>query len=100
MTFLELKEQFENKLTGNHKFDLLELHFAPYSFGSGIAAYRLKGGILKIIYEGRDNEVQLLISSPHNKYPNCSWATIFTGLPGDFIDSGITTLISLYGQSA
>jgi hypothetical protein len=100
MTFLELKEQFENKLTGNYKFELLELHFAPYSFGSGMTAYRIKGRIVNIIYDGRDNEVQLLISSPHDNYINSSWTTIFTGLPDDFIDSVIANLISFYGQNA
>lgn len=33
MDFLELREQFEKKLKNN--FELLELHFTPYSFGSG-----------------------------------------------------------------
>ncbi len=100
MTFLELKEQFENKLTSQYKLELLELHFAPYSFGSGMAAYRIKGRIAKIIYDGRDNEVQLFISSLHDKYPNSSWTTIFTGIPTYFIENGVTTLESLYGQSA
>ena len=96
MTFLELKEQFENKIKDNYKFELLELHFAPYSFGSGMTAYMIKGRIAKIIYDGRDNEVQLLVSPLHDKYPNSSMTTIFTGLPTDFIKSGVTNFESLY----
>ena len=92
MDFLELKEQFESKLT--EKFELLELHYAPYSFGSGFTAYRIKGRIVKIIYDGKDNQVELVVSANHDKYPHASWTTIFTGHPADFIDKGISKLIS------
>jgi hypothetical protein len=91
MDFLELKEQFESKLT--EKFELLELQYAPYSFGSGLTAYRIKGRIVKIIYDGKDNQVELLVSANHDKYPGTSWKTIFTGHPADFIDNGISKLI-------
>ncbi len=97
MNFLELKEQFENKLTND--FELLELHYAPYAFGSGMTAYRIKGRIVKLIYDGRDNDIQLLASSNHDKYPNASWTTVFTGHPIDFIENGIIKLASIYGQS-
>lgn len=90
--FLELKEQFESKLT--EKFELLELNYAPYSFGSGLTAYRIRGRIVKIIYDGRANKVELLVSANHEKYPHTSWTTIFTGHPTDFIDNGILKLIS------
>jgi len=92
MDFLELKEQFESKLT--EKFELLELHYAPYSFGSGFTAYRIRGRIVKIIYDGRDNQVELLVSANHDKYPYTTWTTIFTGHSTDFIDNGISKLIS------
>lgn len=100
MTILELKEQFENKVKDNYNFELLELHHAPYAFGSGMAAYSIKGRIVKIIYDGRDSEVQLLVSSSHDKYPNGSWTTIFKGIPTDFSESGVTNFESLYGQRA
>lgn len=92
MDFLELKEQFETKLTED--FELLESHYVPYSFGSGFTAYRIRGRIVKIIYDGRDNQVELLVSANHDKYPQTTWTTIFTGHPTDFIDNGISKLIS------
>jgi len=92
MDFLELKEQFETKLAGN--FELLEFHYIPYSFGSGLTAYRIRGRIVKIIYDGKDNQVELVVSANHDKYPDASWTTIFTGHPADFIDKGISKLIS------
>ena len=92
MDFLELKGQFETKLTED--FELLELHYVPYSFGSGFTAYRIRGRNVKIIYDGRDNQVELLVSANHDKYPHASWTTIFTGHSKDLIDYGITKLIS------
>ncbi len=99
MNFLELKEQFERKLNDDYMFELLELHYAPHAFGSGMTAYRIKGRIVKLIYDGRDNDIQLLVSSNHDKYPNVSWTTVFTGHPIDFIKNGIIKLASIYGQS-
>ena len=92
MNFLELKEQFENKLKANFKFELLELHYAPHAFGSGLTAYRITGRNVKVIYNGKENQVQLLVSSNHDKYENASWTTIYTGIPTDFIENGLDKL--------
>ena len=97
MDFLELKKQFENKLKSD--FELLELHFTPYSFGSGMTAYRIKGQIIKVIYDGKDNQVELLISAKHDKYSNASLTTIYTGVPTDFIENGLLKLSTLDGQN-
>ena len=82
MNFLELKNQFEHKLKDN--FELLELHYAPYAFGSGMVAYRIKGQNVKLIYDGKDDQIEFLISVKHDKYSNASWTTHFTGNPTDF----------------
>jgi hypothetical protein len=100
MNFLELKEKFESNLIDNFNFELLELHYAPYAFGSGMTAYRIKGRIFRINYDGKDNLVQFLTSLPHEKYPNASWSTIFSGLPKEFIDIAIAKLNSLHEQGA
>ena len=92
MNFLELKEQFENKLKGNFIFELLELHYAPYDFGSGLTAYRITGRNVKVIYDGKENQVQFLVSSNHDKYAKATWTTIFTGTPTDFIQNGVAKL--------
>jgi hypothetical protein len=97
MDFLELKEQFEGKLKND--FELLELHYTPYAFGSGITAYRIKGQIIKVIYDGKDDQVQLLVSARHDKYSNATWTTIYTGLPTDFIENGPLKLNNLNEQS-
>ena len=96
MNFLELKELFESKLKDDLKFELLDLHYSPYSFGSGMTVYRIKGHIIKVMYDGRDNEIELISSKPHDKYPNASWTTILTGSPSDFIESGIAKLNDIF----
>lgn len=90
MNFLELKEQFENKI--NDAFELLELHYAPYAFGSGMVVYRVKGQIIKVVYDGRDDYIELFVSSQHDKYANASWTTIYTVNMTDFLDAGLEKL--------
>jgi hypothetical protein len=90
--YLELKGQFEAQLSTDLKFELLELHFAPYSFGSGMTAYRIKGRVVKIVFDGKDNIIELLISEKHIKYPSSGWTTIFSGTPTDFLGNGLTEL--------
>jgi hypothetical protein len=98
MDFLELKRQFESKL--NKDFELLELHYSPFAFGSGMTAYNSNGQVIKIIYDGRDNLVEVLISTSRDKYPNVSWTTIYSGLPEDFIENGILNLSRSNGKTA
>ena len=95
MNFLELKGQFENRLTDD--FELLELHYSPYSFGSGFAAYRVKGQIVKVIYDAKDDQVELQVSEKHAKYSDASLTTVYTGLPADFITNGLIKLNSFNG---
>jgi hypothetical protein len=98
MNFLQIKEQFESRLTS--KFEVLELHYVPYAFGSGFIAFRTNGQIVKIIYDGKENQVQLLISARHDKYPNASYSTIYEGLPTDFIENAVVKLYDFNGQSS
>jgi hypothetical protein len=90
--YLELKGQFEAQLSADLKFELLELHYAPYSFGSGMTAYRIKGRVVKIIFDGKDNIIELMISVKHLKYPQSDFTTIFSGNITDFLNNGLTEL--------
>ena len=82
MTFLELKNKFEKEV--NQSFELLEMHYAPYAFGSGMIAYRINGIMIKIIYDGKDNQVQFFRSKEAQKYStSLSWIILYTGLPDD-----------------
>lgn len=99
MDFLQFKEQFEATLNDAFKFELLELHYMPYSFGTGIVAYRIKGKLIRIVYNGRDNEIEVISSKPHEKYPNASWTTIFTGSPSELLNKGIGQLNELFGMN-
>jgi hypothetical protein len=90
--FKEFKRHFEAQLLTDLMFELLELHYAPYSFGSGMTAYRITGRVVKIIFNGQDNIIELLISDKHINYPSSGLTTIFSGTPTDFLDSGVTRL--------
>lgn len=91
MNFLDLRNEFENKLKDSVEFELLELHYAPYALGAGMAAYKLAGRVVKIIYDGENNEVELLF--PNDKKRSKSpWITVFKGHPTDLIKNGTTQL--------
>lgn len=92
LDFLELKDRIEKQLKEDFKLELLELHYAPYAFGSGMTAYRINGIIVKMIFEGRDNLLELMVSASHEKYIRANWTSIFTGTSIDFIHKGVTEL--------
>lgn len=75
MTFEEFRIDIESKLQKISKFELLEYHYIPFSFGSGLLVFRIKGHNHKFVFEGRDNELTWFVSKPHNKY-----------LEGEFIE--------------
>lgn len=92
MTFLEIKNKFEDEI--NQSFELLEMHYAPCAFGSGMIAYRVNGIIIKMIYDGKENEVQLLRAKEARKYStSLSWVILYTGLPADlFTDQALVNI--------
>jgi len=91
-SFLKFTEQFETALKTDYQLDLLELHYVPYAFGSGMTAYRIKGSIVKVIFDGKDNQAELLISAKHIKYPGSDLTNIFLGNPFDLLTLGISKL--------
>jgi len=92
INYLEIKELFEAQFQDELQFEVLEHHYAPYSFGSGMTAYRIKGRIFKIIFDVKDNLLEFMVSASHEKYSSSNWITIFAGKPTDFLNNGITLL--------
>ncbi|NPD48172.1 hypothetical protein [Lentimicrobium sp. S6] len=96
MNFEDFRKDIESKLDSIFKFELLEFHFEPYSFGSGILAYRIKGLNHKFVYDGRENTLIWLISKSHQKYFGTKW-TEFKNQNGleisiDELENGIKTV--------
>jgi hypothetical protein len=92
MNFLEFKDQLENEIAKNYKFDMLELRYMPYAFGSGLTVYRISGKIVKIVFDGKNNQFDIMISQPHAKYPNAPLLSIFSGQADDILDKGLSKL--------
>jgi len=89
LNFIEIISQFENRTSKDLKFELLEQHYMPYVFGSGFAAYRIKGRNLRIDFDGRDRAVEVSITPKHLKYPVNEWTSIFSGSVEDFFIRGL-----------
>ena len=68
MNFEDFRKDIESKLSLISEFELVDFHFVPYSFVSGILVYRIKGRNYKFIFDGRDNVLTWLMSEPHIKY--------------------------------
>ena len=73
MNFEDFRKDIESKLDSIAEFELQEFHFEPYSFGNGVLVYRIKGRNHKFIFDGRENELNWLISKPHEKYFGASF---------------------------
>lgn len=68
MSFDDFRQDIESKIASIAEFELQEYHYEPYSFGSGLLAYRIKGQNHKFVFDGRDNELTWFVSEPHQKY--------------------------------
>ena len=68
MDFEEFRKDIESRLISKIEFELQEFQYFPYSFGSGILAYRINGQNHKLIFDGKENELTWLKSKPHQKY--------------------------------
>ncbi len=86
LDFKDIISKFESQLKTDYEFELQEKSYLPYSFGSGFAAYRIKGNIFRVSFDGRDNIVELEKSENHQKYPNCNWKSLFYAKPNEFLE--------------
>nr|WP_320023171.1 hypothetical protein [uncultured Draconibacterium sp.] len=68
MTFEIFRKDIEHKLNSIVKFEMLEYHYTPNDFGSGILAYRIKGQNHKFVFDGKENSLTWFVSKPHQKY--------------------------------
>jgi hypothetical protein len=72
-----MKSELEVIIGQYAEFNLLELRYVPYAFGSGLAAYQVKGRSLKILYNGKDFVMIVSIYPPQVKYPSKEETEIF-----------------------
>jgi hypothetical protein len=77
MDFLEMKTIMEQTIPYAH--DLMEMHYVPYAFGSGFCAYKVRGKNIKLVYDGKDQQIQLLASDFHERYPPENWTILVEG---------------------
>ncbi len=87
--FSDITAQFENRLSADSTFELLEQRYLPYVFGSGSTAYRIWGKNVRMDYDGREGTVEISITPRHSKYPANNWALIYFGSTEDFISRGM-----------
>lgn len=93
LSFLDFVSQFESQIKAIFQIELLDLHYTPYSFGSGLVVYKIKGKTIRIVYDGRDNHIEAKFSKQHQKYPTCVWFNLFSGNPSEFMKNGVKFLI-------
>ena len=96
--FLELISEFETKIKEEFQFELLQVYYAPYSFGSGHVAYKIKGRIVQITYDGKDNAlgerpIEVKYSKPHAKFPSDGWVETKIYTVDEFWDIGINDML-------
>jgi len=78
MDFEDFRKDIELKLERIEPFELLEFHYLPHCFGSGILAFKIKGFNHKFVYDGRDNSLLWQKSKQHQKYSESDWTKLRT----------------------
>jgi hypothetical protein len=96
--FLQLVAEFEVRIKEELQFEMLQVYYAPYAFGSGHVAYRIKGRNIQIGYDGRDNAmgmsaIEVRYSKPHAKFPTDGWLETKTYTVAEFWDIGINDIL-------
>ncbi|MCY7422081.1 MAG: hypothetical protein LH478_10120, partial [Chitinophagaceae bacterium] len=96
--FLELVSEFEVKIKEELQFELLQVYYAPYAFGSGHVAYKIKGRNVQITYDGRDNAIgerpiEVSYSKPYAKFPTDGWIETKTYTLNEFWDAGVREIL-------
>ena len=79
MNFKEICEKLESVIGEKQNVELLESNYVAYAFGSGISVYKINRKVLKIIFDGKDGEITLLLSPKNAVYPKTEFKTIFIG---------------------
>jgi len=78
LTFDHFKSHLETQLSNTTTFELLEFHYLPYAFGSGLLAYRIKGQLHKFIYDGKDNQLSWFTSTQTSAYETANFELLQT----------------------
>ena len=87
MNILEDYRKIQKTLFEALPSELLDLRYSGYAFGSGMVAFRVKGINFQIVYDGRDNQVEIGITKAHTRYPANEWKIIWKGNPTDLENS-------------
>ena len=93
MNFLEFSSSLNQKIKERVETTLLEVNYKDYFFGSGFYAFRVRGKIIKLNFDGREFYLTLEISKEHDDYPARSYDQIFAGTVEKLDDADIDFLI-------
>ena len=78
MNFEDFRSQLENQLQTTVKFELQEFLYQPYAFGNGLLGYRINGKCYRLTYDGRERQLRVDSSEPHEKYFGATWSELRT----------------------
>ena len=95
MNFPEFKDILETKFKALTSFELLEYQYQPYSFGNGLVAYRINGYNYRLIFDGKETELIVERSNPHEKYNGRPYQKIFSQWTLD-VDTVVSALVGVF----
>ncbi|WP_421764893.1 hypothetical protein [Ekhidna sp.] len=94
MNFEEFRSHLEKELIDKIQFELQEYCYQPPSFGYGHLSYRIRGTNYKLTYDGREKQLIIEASEPHQKYLGADWHKVTTL---DGLDNQIENVIRILG---
>ena len=96
MNFLEFSSSLNQKIKQRVETTLLEVHYKDYLFGSGFYAFRVRGKIIKLNFDGKERYLILEISKKHDDYPaRSSYYQLYAGTMEKLDDADIDFLIAM-----
>ena len=80
MDFFEIIKLIEAKLADKGlSFELWDMQYAKYVFGSWYVDYRISGHHVMFIYDGRETVWAIRASEKYADYPPAEWQDVFYG---------------------
>ena len=92
--FIELIDRLEEAAGGIGAIELVDLEYRAYSFGSGTSVHRTKSILIRMTWDGKEEDLEVHTSPKRSKYPNSEWSLVYSGAMPEFIEGPMRKVLA------